>query len=250
MSTPTADSIPRHFTCGIIDDIPHLLEESYRLRYQVYCLERGFLAAENYPDQREVDEFDPYSTHIGVLNLNGKMVGTARLIERSGIGLPLFHHCSLFPDAPTLDDPMQHIVEASRLAVSRNYNRRAGDGFYCLQGATGLPDGTERRKSGELVLNIFKGLYQASKRQGVTHWLAATEKSLQRLMTKYGFPFQQVGPETDYYGCVSPYLMDIGEFDNVILSRRIPLIEEFLEGLEPEFWPVDDDACCCSEPIR
>ena len=28
------------FVGGPIDNVPHLLEQSYRLRYQVYCLER------------------------------------------------------------------------------------------------------------------------------------------------------------------------------------------------------------------
>src|SRR5205823_839428 len=136
------------------------------------------------------------------------------------------------------DETTQGVVEVSRLAVSRKYNRRAGDGFYGLQGITERPDGADRRKGGEIVLSLYKALYQASKRRGFTHWLAATEKSLQRLVAKYGFPFKAVGPEVDYYGCVYPYLMDLHEFDRVILSRRISLLDDFLQGLEPEFAPV------------
>src|SRR5262245_46458581 len=82
----------------VIDDDPYLLEQSYCLRYQVFCLERGFLPAENYPDQREVDKFDAHSIHIGVLDMEGRLVGTVRLVEPSLYGFPLFHHCSLFND--------------------------------------------------------------------------------------------------------------------------------------------------------
>ena len=40
---------------------PDLLAQSYRLRYQVYCLERKFLPAEDYPAGLELDEFDSHS---------------------------------------------------------------------------------------------------------------------------------------------------------------------------------------------
>jgi N-acyl amino acid synthase of PEP-CTERM/exosortase system len=237
--TTAPDVAPRYFTSRVIDDSPALLEASYSLRYQVYCLERGFLPVEDYPDEREVDDFDPHSVHFGVLNLQGEVVATARLVQHSEAGLPLFQHCSLFPDAPPLDGDTRNVVEVSRLAVSRKYNRRAGDDFYSLQGRIDPNDRRRRREGGEIVMALYKALYQASKRRGFTHWLAATEKSLQRLVARYGFPFVAIGPQTDYYGAVCPYLMDLDEFDRIILSRRISLLDDFLEGLEGEFTPVE-----------
>jgi N-acyl amino acid synthase of PEP-CTERM/exosortase system len=110
-----------------LDDCPALLEESYRLRYQVYCLERNFLHAEDYPDQREVDEFDRDSVHVGVVEDSGDLVGTARLVKPSGAGLPLLRHCTLYPDVTTLDDCSHTVVEVSRVSISRHYRRRRGD---------------------------------------------------------------------------------------------------------------------------
>jgi N-acyl amino acid synthase of PEP-CTERM/exosortase system len=237
-----------YFTSQILDDAPQLLKESYSLRYQVYCLERGFLPAADYSNQLEADSYDPYSVHVGVLNLQGELVATARLIESSAAGLPLFDHCTLFADVPSLDDGGRRVVEVSRLAVSRRYNRRAGDQFYALQGPTHPRDGGERREGGEIVMTLYKALYQVSKRHRFTHWIAATEKSLQRLVARYGFPFKAVGPETDYYGDVAPYLMDLHEFDRVILSRRISLLDDFLQGLEPEFGPSEDNASHLTDP--
>jgi N-acyl-L-homoserine lactone synthetase len=210
-----------NLTAQVIDHDRWLLEQSYNLRYQVYCIERGFLPASDYPDQLEIDEFDKHSIHVGVLNAQGDLVGTARLIEPSSAGLPVFHHCSLFEDAPSLNQRRANVIEASRLAVSRR------------------TDVSERRMGVDIVLHIFKGLYQASKRHGFTHWLAATEKSLQRLMLKYGFPWRPVGPESDYYGMVAPYLMNLDEFDSVILSGRIASLNTFLDGLEPQLKPID-----------
>jgi N-acyl amino acid synthase of PEP-CTERM/exosortase system len=237
-----AEPISPHFTGLVLDTVPRLLEASYNLRYQVYCHERGFLPAEKYPDQLEVDEFDRYSVHLGVVNLRGELVATARLVQPSVEGLPVFNHCTLFPDALPLHDPRFRIAEVSRLSVSRIYNRRAGDGFFGLQGPTPLRKEAERRGGGEIVMSLYRAVYHASKRRGHTHWIVATEKSLQRLFSRFRFPFKPIGPETDYYGIVAPYLMDLRDFDRLILSGEVAPLAEFLHGLEPQFRPVREAA--------
>jgi N-acyl amino acid synthase of PEP-CTERM/exosortase system len=235
-----SEPISPHFTGVELDGVPRLLEASYNLRYQVYCHEREFLPADKYPDQLEVDAFDRYSVHLGVVNLRGDLVATARLVQPSAEGLPVFSHCTLFPGALPMHDPTFRVAEISRLSVSRTYNRRAGDGFFSLQGPTPLRKQAERRGGGEIVMTMYKAVYHASKRRGHTHWIAATEKSLQRLFSRYRFPFRPIGPETDYYGIVAPYLMDLRDFDRLILSGEVPPLAEFLHGLEPQFRPTGD----------
>ena len=234
---------PQSFHCREIDDSPALLEQSFALRYQVYCLERGFLNSEHYPNQLETDAFDAHALHFGTTNLQGELVGTARLVRESGAGFPLFLHCNIFAGETELDRPENTVVEVSRLSVSRKYRRRKDDRACGDQGAPPPHIITERRGEraeygGELIVSLYKALYQASKRHGITHWLAATEKSLYRLLGKYAFPLRLIGPEIDYFGPVAPYLMDISEFDQVILSRTKPLLDDFLVGLEPWFHPV------------
>jgi hypothetical protein len=63
------------------------------------------------------------------------------------------------------------------------------------------------------------------------------EKALQRLLLMYGFPFRPVGPEADYFGPITPYIMALADFDRTILDRRIPLLDNFLSGLEPQYHP-------------
>lgn len=236
------DVVSPYFKSLVIDDTPALLSDSYRLRYQVYCLERGFLEPGQYPDDMETDAFDAHAVHIGVVNTADELVATARLVQPSAAGLPLFGHCVVTSDRDTFSDPSLRVVEVSRLAVSRRYNRRRGDSFYGLQGRRETIDGVERRRAGgQVVLVLYRELYQVSKRRGFTHWLAATERSLQRLVAGYRFPFRQIGPEIDYFGMVAPYLMDLAEFDRVILSRQVPLLGDFLTGLEPGLRPVDGE---------
>ena len=218
---------------GPIDHMPQLLRESYALRYQVYCRERTFLSPEGYPNRLEVDEFDRHSIHVGAVDALGALAGTARVVKPSEMGFPLFRHCRTFPHETEFHGRNTRLVEVGRLAVSRSYTR-PDDG---LDGA-----GERRRGREDVFLTLLKALYQQSKRLGATHWLAATEASLQRLLAQHGFPFRAIGPDTDYFGVVTPYTLDLKEFDSVILSRRFPVLDRFLIGLEPEFSPRPDVA--------
>jgi N-acyl amino acid synthase of PEP-CTERM/exosortase system len=234
---------PQYFQCCEIDDSPSLLEQSFGLRYQVYCLERAFLDPEHYANRLEIDAFDAHALHLGTMNLQGELVGTARLVQDGVAGFPLFLHCKIFPGETELYLPENTVAEVSRLSVSRNYRRRREDGAYGDQGEPPAYVGKQRRggragNSGELIVSLYKALYQASKRHGITHWLAATEKSLHRLLTKFAFPLRLIGPEADYFGPVAPYLMNLSEFDQVILSHTKPFLDDFLVGLEPQFCPV------------
>ena len=52
------------------------------------------------------------------------------------------------------------------------------------------------------------------------------------MLAQRGFPFHQIGPDSDYFGIVAPYQMHLQEFELVILSGRYPDLEDFLVGLE------------------
>ena len=48
-------------------DSEELLKEIYRVRYEVYCQECGFLPTSDYPDGLEIDEFDEHSSILPLL---------------------------------------------------------------------------------------------------------------------------------------------------------------------------------------
>jgi N-acyl amino acid synthase of PEP-CTERM/exosortase system len=233
----------------MIDTCPNLLRRSYHLRYDVYCIERGFLEAVNYPDRLETDEYDQYSMHFGVTNAHEELVGTVRLVQPGPMGLPLYGCCRIFPhEAEKLAD-ITTIAEISRLAISRRVHRRRNDGPYSLSGAERfgeMPRNStenvrsldERHSHVPLVVSLYKAMYHACKRNGITHLLAATERSLQRLLTVYHFPFRAIGPQVDYFGPVIPYVLDLAELDARLLECQSPILSEFLDGLETEYWPA------------
>ncbi len=217
-----------HFTFERIDSTD-ALNNCYRLRFDVYCVERGYLQRENYPSSLEIDKFDAHSLHFGAFNRAGETVGTIRLVQPNSQGFPLLQHCQLHDEV--IPD---EIVEISRLAVSKNYRRRREDDIYGISpDQIVMPDPVpeDRRRRPEIVLGLYKIIYQESKRRGITHWLAAMERSLVRLLWRYGFSFDAIGPEVDYYGPVTPYITKISEIERDVLAIRPSIFKEFNEGL-------------------
>lgn len=221
-----------------LDDSARLLDMSYRLRYQSFCLERLFFAKDNYPNQLESDLFDRASVHVGVLDADDALVGTARIVMPNEAGLPMFRYCTLFPEDTTLTDPSNTVVELSRVCLSRPSSRRglgasgdAGPGSRRLPHAPGRP-------SNDPFAALIKVVYETTKRMHVTHWVVAVEKALRRRLTRYGLPFRLAGPEVDYFGPVAPYVLSLAELDDVILRHEYPSLDDLCVDLEPEYWPA------------
>ena len=209
------------FHARAIDDDPRLLEQSYRLRYQVYCVERQFLDVASYPDQREVDEFDGYSVHVGAVDADGHLAGTARVIRANPHGFPMFRHCAFFPEVQMLGAPQIVPVEVSRVAISRHYARHRGAG--------------PRRRT-EPFITLVKAIMQGAKRAGATHLIGATDAAFHRWLVHYGLPYRISGPLVDYYGPVAPCIMNLQELDEVVESRQFPALDGFPVGWDPHRW--------------
>jgi N-acyl-L-homoserine lactone synthetase len=210
---------PPAFHPRAIDGSPTLMDQSYRLRYQVYCVERQYLNPDDYPDQRESDEFDADSVHVGAVDLNGDLVATARVIRANGRGFPMFNYCAFAPGVRTLDLPGVVAVEVSRVSISRQ----------CVR--------PQRRRRSEPFLTLVKSIMQGAKRAGATHLIGATDAAFHRWLVHYGLPYRKAGPEVDYYGPVAPCIMSLKELDEVILGRRYASLEGFPVGWDPGLWP-------------
>jgi N-acyl amino acid synthase of PEP-CTERM/exosortase system len=223
-----------------LDESTHLLNMSYRLRYQSFCLERLFFSKDDYPTQLESDAFDGVSVHVGVLNPYDELVGTARIVKPTSAGLPLLRHCTLFPEDTTLIDPANTVVELSRVCVQHRSHRTPASLPGHDGAAAGLPMPAPARAMGPASNDVFgalvTGVYQATKRMRVTHWIVAIERALWRRVSRYGLPFRPAGPESDYFGPVVPYVLDLAELDDMISSGRYPMLADLRVGLEREYW--------------
>lgn len=191
-----------------------LMHRAQQLRYEVYCQECGFLPQEAYPDGRETDEHDARSAHFCALDRRLQMAGYVRLVTADAQGrFPFQDHCAALFDDAALPAPGE-AGEISRLMVHPQYRRRRGDtlaGVSVLQEAS--PQAERRSDSPQIMLSMFRQMYQYSVAVDTRYWYAAMERPLARALSRLGFAFEPIGPETDYYGPVAPYLADLRQLE-------------------------------------
>ena len=213
-----------------------LFRQIATLRYEVYCLECRYLNPEDYPRQVEIDDYDERSAHAAARNAERLMVGTMRLVQATANQrYPFEEHCTVFDDF--VFPPREQCGEVSRLVVLKSFRRRPGDS---MQGITkefqerGSPGaivpavqrkpGRERRSnSPEILLGLYREIFRFSRQAGIRYWFAAMEKPLARSLSRMGFDFNPIGPETDYYGPVTPFMADLEEI-LANLQRQNPLL--------------------------
>jgi N-acyl amino acid synthase of PEP-CTERM/exosortase system len=222
----------------------------FGIRYQVYCVERGFLPEDDYPAQLESDDFDAHALHILATHRAGHPAGTARLVMSSPLGFPAMEHCVFSEEFAFLNDPehpsLASFGEVSRLAVSKAFRRREGDTPY---GGPPREDPAPRegadilafappRNTPEILMGICRVLYHQSKRRGITHWVFAMERSLYVLLKRMGFNYTPAGPETDYYGPVRPYVVSIDALEKGVYRASPATYAYMVKGLEPALLPA------------
>jgi N-acyl amino acid synthase of PEP-CTERM/exosortase system len=227
-----------------------LKRDIYKLRYNVYAEEFGFEKKEDHPGGYEKDEYDENSIHFAALDENDEVIGTVRLVLNSEKGFPIEHavKTKFIGDKPSPDK----ITEISRLAVSRNFRRRKKDGqfgveSYIKKSKGGIlpdkghaSDQQQKRKRPEIVLGLYRILYHASKRMGITHWYMITEKKLFRSLKRYGFIFHQIGEPVQYHGTRVPYLGIILEIEQKLIKEKPEFLINLLDGLENKYHPIED----------
>ena len=192
-----------------IADTEERLEAAFRLRHQVYCVERGFFAQND--GAIETDRFDARSMHaILTQRSTGRVVGTVRVIAPSLQGrdadLPMQHLCS--PSVFRML-PMGSTGEITRFSISRDLRDAACAGNAMLR------------------LGLMRGIVQVSGAMNLTHWCAIMEHTLLRLLRVSGIHFQSLGPAIEHYGLRQP---SWGSIDVVLgrMRRERPAVWDYI----------------------
>lgn len=216
------------------------------LRYDVYCLERNYLPAHNYPERQESDEFDARSAHFSEFDDSGNIVGYVRLVRATEMaGFPFVQHAAaLFPGVAL--PAASESAEISRLIVHPELRRRRKEvefeGVNLTQDADG--DRTRCLESHDILSRMYRQMYVYSLQSGVRYWYAAMELVLARSLRQMSFPFKQVGEKLDYYGPVAPYLLDLRELEAKLGERRPSFLAWIQEGLLPGWSEEFDEVSC------
>ncbi|MCA1245509.1 PEP-CTERM/exosortase system-associated acyltransferase [Massilia sp. MS-15] len=196
----------------------------FRLRHQVYCLECAFLQPEQSVDGMEFDDYDDVSTHFAAFTMDEKLVGAVRLVQpQAPKPYPFELHCEVFSDFDMPDRGQS--AEISRLVVKKTHRRRRADSVLGIPGLMGHSEAPppfdpavdrRDRSSPMLLLGMYREMFRHSQSHGIRFWYAAMERSLAHALKKMGFRFMAIGPEANYYGAVTPYVLDLHD-----LSRKL-----------------------------
>lgn len=188
---------------------PQLLDEAFRLRYQVYCRERGYEEAAAFTDLRETDSFDRHSVHsLIVSRADASILGTVRLVladhDSLGSSFPMQQICRNLRIDRIRPLRLSKTAEISRFAISkvaRKFSKVPASQEGCLLKNPGDKAGPARPS---MVLGLMKAIVQMSREHGVRDWLAVMDPSLLRLLGRFGIYFQPVGPLVAYHGMRQP----------------------------------------------
>ena len=243
-ATGKQDPVTPYFTFEHVragDDVEKM-RQIYALRYEVYCLECGFLPPEQFRNGLESDDYDAHSVHFTAHNLGNEVVGSLRLVQPADLQVfPFEHHCkTLFKDIRL--PSRSECGEISRLVVRKNYRRRSGDSLagvseafladpspHAIQQGVGLE---RRSNSPQILLGLYREAYRYSLNAGIRYWYAAMEKPLARALARFEFVFTPIGVETDYYGPVTPYIADLRELE-IRVGAANPELMAWMRGNAP-----------------
>ncbi|MCK8515045.1 PEP-CTERM/exosortase system-associated acyltransferase [Methylonatrum kenyense] len=210
------------------------LQKAFALRYQVYCQEFRFEKEEDCCGGLETDCFDSSSVHCLLEHRgSGQVAGCVRMVlpvmDSSGSldALPLERHCVESLSHRHLHParlPRQSICEISRLAVSRVFRRRQGEGRSEMGNIHGLVPTDEMLRTAPVIgLSLFLAATAMVGMAGRHHVFAMMEPRLVRLLSVSGFRFFRVGEFVDYHGQRAAYYTD---------QRQVVLeMQEALRGI-------------------
>lgn len=238
------DQFRRSFSAEVANT-DALRREAYRLRYQVYCAERGFEDPDRFKKGLEADFYDERANHALIRHRESNLVvGVVRLISRGGSGessfLPIEEASAHVFDPSLLqrhDHTSQRVAEVSRFAVSKEAVAQA----LSIEGV-GVADSPSsadaRRRAGIPTKLIAWGLiallFKMSHDMGIEHWMALMERSLARHLSRLGIDFHTIGPVIDYHGKRQPMIASIEDLLSDIKCRRSDFYRLILSVVEKD----------------
>lgn len=209
------------------------LERAFRLRYQVYCLDRHFEEAAACPDGMERDRFDDYAYH-SLLSCRAQRedLGTVRLVRPPAhpswiTKLPLAEYAGIENIGDLMHLPAGQTAEVSRFAIARTARRLLTQRTHVSDSVPGEFAGNPAlRLLPYMSLGLIRGLVRLSRDHGITHWCLAAEPSLLRRLRAFGLHFKTAGPLVEHRGLRQICYAELGN----LLQRA--------KEEQPECWAI------------
>jgi N-acyl amino acid synthase of PEP-CTERM/exosortase system len=184
-----------------------MLDQVFRLRYQVYCLERGFEDVGDHPDGREQDGDDARSLHFLVFDrATGCAMGTVRLIlPLAGDELPALGLIGA-NERRRLDLPLAATAEISRFAIAKTFRRPLEAGWCQAHGLAVRAGGSDQPAPPPplVTFGLIQAVLMMTLAGDITHIVAMMEPALLRLLRRLGIEFHPIGGPVQHHGLRQP----------------------------------------------
>lgn len=224
-----------------------LLDEVYKLRYNVYCNEFGF--EEKRASKRESDEFDEYSSFCIIRHKSSEdYVACIRLVkpESDDHLLPMEKY---FPKVVEDNDfrprnfSRKEVCEVSRVAIRSDYRKFSITDCSSESGSVWAFDGLSETEL-NCMRYISMGLYVSATALAIAqeryHGFLMMQKNLSRKLRLLGLHHHQIGLGVDYHGLRFPYYMDAMRIEDDLLNRFGHFYESIKNKIEEQ---INVDHC-------
>lgn len=218
---------------------PEQRRDVFKLRYQVYCLERGFEPPAQFSDRIETDDFDDRAVHFMTRHRpTQNVLGVTRLVldaPRGDLPLPVETH-----DLPVAREILARLrksgkvklAEVSRLAVTRDLSTLCESPAVAVDSQVVRPISPEMSRilPQHVSIGLLALLFRESWELGVTHWVALLDSALMRCYARIGIQCQPIGPAIEHRGRRQPIVANLTEVWGEIQRRCPPmarLIQDF-----------------------
>jgi N-acyl amino acid synthase of PEP-CTERM/exosortase system len=182
---------------------PNLLDQVYRLRYQVYCVENAYEDPDRQIEGQETDIYDERSVHALLVHRRSEAVaGTVRVIlpgaDDQDQPLPI----NIVADSEQRELlrrlPHSRTAELSRFAVSKEFRQRC-------------TEAEDRRMLRYITIGLIRGALEMCRDHDIQYGCAVMERSLIRLLGRLGFVFEQIGGLIEYHGARQPCVASVDQ---------------------------------------
>ncbi|MCG6966487.1 MAG: PEP-CTERM/exosortase system-associated acyltransferase [Chromatiaceae bacterium] len=193
-------------------DTPFGVALHQRIRYQVFCLDKGFEDPGAFSTAQETDAWDDQSAHFIVQNTHSRQWVAATRLVLPKIGRPLPVDTLNAFDRNLLADPEMRVGEISRFCIINNrsqvdVNSHVQPAPHSLAawgiGAIG------RKQQFEVTLGMIRAAGIYALKRDIDSCIMLITDPFARMLRTLGIPLCQAGPVTEHRGMRTPYMVDM-----------------------------------------
>lgn len=170
-----------------------ILDKVHRFRYKVMHKELGWIKPNK--EEKETDAYDKYCDQFAILNANGEICCTMRLIHHSPIGYPTERFLNL--NLPQYQFNRDKLAEMSRIFIDPRYRNM--------------------RETKIFISSIVKSLaYEKIKEHDIKYCYGMLEHKFLKLVNMFKIPYSPIsGIEQDYDKFKYPSMLKVEELEKI-----------------------------------